>query len=388
MESKQLFKKLNALYFLIYAAFACLYPFLTPYLKQRGLSFTEIGIIYGTMGIVSILSQPVWGFITDKYSNKRFVLLCMMLACSLVILNLVFTMTFYWILVSIIVLIIFQNAITPVADAYSCEIIEKHSSIQYGKVRLMGSLGWAVTALVMGYVISWLGDNSVFYVYSFAMLVGAGLVYTINFAGQPSRRKICVADMVNLIKDYRIILFIISVIFVNIAMASNSNYLPILIENTGGDITKVGYVFFLSAISELPTFFIGAKLLKRYGEINLYIAGILIFAIRFFLNSICSSYLWVLAVQVSHGISFGLYFLAAVQYLNKNTPPAMRTSAMTLLAAANAVGVFIGSIGGGMLLEESSVFILYKVLAGMCVVSLLFILFLRKKAHHAGEETA
>lgn len=388
MKSNQLFKRLNVLYFLIYVAFACLYPFLTPYLKQRGLSFTEIGIIYGTMGIVSILSQPVWGFITDKYSNKRFVLLCIMSVCSLVILNFVFTVTFYSILASIMLLIVFQNAITPIADAYSCEIIDKHPSIQYGKVRLMGSLGWALTALIMGYVINLVGDNSVFYVYSLAMLVGAGLVYTIKFEGHQSRGKIRVADMVNLVKDYRIILFVISVIFVNISMASNSNYLPILIENTGGDITKVGYVFFLSAISELPTFFIGSKLLKRYGEINLYIAGILIFAIRFFLNSMCSSYVWVLVVQVSHGISFGLYFLAAVQYLNKNTPPAMKTSAMTLLAAANAVGVFVGSIGGGMLLEQISVFVLYKVLAGMCVVSLLFILLLRQMAHHAAKDTA
>jgi len=45
-------------------------------------------------------------------------------------------------------------------------------------------------------------------------------------------------------------------------MGSNNSYISLLIQKTGGDVSQLGLLWFILAISELPIFFFGTKLLK------------------------------------------------------------------------------------------------------------------------------
>lgn len=375
--TKILSTKLSFVYILIYGALGCFSPFLVYYFQEKGLSYTEMGIGFSIISITSVIAQPIWGFITDKYSNKRTILIVSMIFSSLAVYSLIFADGFYFIMLSLILLLIFQSPATPVADAYCYEIITEHKNIQYGRIRLMGSFGYAVLALFLGYLVKAFGINSSYIVYSIVMSAGAFLVFTINFRDKNKRAEIHFQDILNLIRNNRFVLLMLSVIFANIANGSNNSYIPLLIEKTGGNVTQLGMVWFIIAISELPAFFFATKLLNRYGELNVYILGMTFFALRYFLDSLCESYIPILAIQLLQGVTFTFYLIASLHYLNQITPANMKTSAITLHAASTGIGGVIGNLGGGMLLEHLSIFMLYKILALVCILGIVILVLLK-----------
>ena len=387
MEYKTLSIKLSGLYITIYGALACIYPFLIYYFQEKGLSYIEMGIVFAVISITGVIVQPIWGFITDKYSNKRTIMMIVMFLSGVFVYSLIFANGFYVIILSIILLMSFQSPVVPIADAYSYEIIEQYKKLQYGKIRLMGSFGYAVVALIMGYVVKYSGINSSYIIYSALMLLGVMLLVSINYKGKGTRKNVNFNDMINLIRDRKFILLLTTVILTNIANGSNSSYIPILIEKTGGDVTQLGIVWFVIAISELPAFYFGGKLIYKYGELNLYILGVALFALRYFLDSLCEYYISVLVIQMMQGVTYTFYLMTSLQYLNKISPAKMRTSAITLHAASIGIGGAIGNIGGGMLLEYISIFVLYQILAFTCIIC-LYVLMVLKKAHIANIEEA
>ena len=378
MEEKKLSIKLNTIYFILYAALAGYYPFLTVYLIERGLSYTEIGIAYAITSLVSVIAQPIWGYITDKYSNKNSILVITMLFSSLIINAFVFIKGFPAAIGGMVILIIFQSPIGSILDAYAYEIIEEHRGIQFGRIRLMGSVGYAIFSLLIGILIRETNINSSFYVYFITLLTGAFVIKGIKFKGKSQNKKINVKDITKVLKDKKFGIFLISICVMSIALGANGSYIAILIEKTGGNVSNLGFLWFILAISELPAFFYGGKLLKKYGELNVFIFTILVYMLRFFLNGICINYKQVMFVQLLQGISFPLYLMASLQYLNKIVPAKMRTSSITLYAAfGGGLGGFIGNIMAGKLLDIVSVFILFKILSIVMILALLVLLVLR-----------
>ena len=72
MKVQVLLKGYNFLFFGLLAVFI---PFLPVYLGEQGLSTSEIGLIIGTGGFVTLIAQPLAGFISDKTKTIRKVML-------------------------------------------------------------------------------------------------------------------------------------------------------------------------------------------------------------------------------------------------------------------------------------------------------------------------
>jgi len=378
MGKTNLLMKMNLIYLLIYGALACFYPFLICYFQDRGLSYMEMGIVFAVVSITGVIAQPIWGFITDKYSSKRTIIIITMIVSALAVYSLIIAQSFYMIILSIILLLVFQSPVAPIADAYSYEMIAQQKNMQYGKIRLMGSLGYAIVALVLGYIVKWFGVNSSYIMYSILMVMGVFVLLSIDFQDKNRQTVIRFHDVINLIRDQKFLILLLSVVFANIAMGSNGSYISLLIHQTGGDVTQLGIVWFLVAISELPVFFFAARLISKYGELNLYMLGVFLLALRYFLNSICDSYIQVLVIQIMQGITYTFYLIASLEYLNQITLSQMKTSAITLHAAATSIGGVIGNMGGGILLEHVSIFTFYKILAVICIICLCHLIVLKK----------
>ncbi|MBP1764318.1 MAG: transporter [Firmicutes bacterium] len=388
MEQRSLSLKLSAVYIDIYGVLACFYPFLTVYFQQRGLSFTEMGIAFALVSLTSVIAQPVWGFVADKYSNKRTILLITLFFSALVVYSLVLASDFYFVIGSIVLVMAFQSPVVPVADAYCYALIKQYSWLQYGRIRMMGSLGYAVIVLLLGWIVKYFGINSVYFAYSIISLCGMFLVLGIDFKDKVTRQTVKLQDVANLLRNKKVLLLLLAIVFTNIAIGSNSSYISILIEQTGGDVAQIGIVWFIVAISELPVLFVGAKLLRNYGELNLYLVGLSLYVVRYLLDSFCTWYVSVAAIQLMQGITYTFFLVASLEYLNRIAPGKIKTVAMTLHAASIAIGGVIGNLGGGILLEYVNIFVFYKVVAVVCLLGMGFLVGLKKIDMQASGETA
>lgn len=372
MDGKTLKAKLNILYFVLFGSMACYYPFLTVYFQQKGLSYSQIGVLYAANSLVAVISQPAWGIITDKYFNKRYTLLLTMTASAVFVLLFVSAKGFGLVLLAIILFMMFQSPIISINDAYCYEIMDVNKDIQYGKIRLMGSVGFAIVVLALGGIIKITKINSMFFAYIILIISAAAILRSIKFKGKKMRSSINMDDILGMFKNRKFVLLTLSAMIVCTTQGANGSYLAILIQKTGGDVSNLGMLWFIIAMSELPAFFFGSKILKRVGVINIYLISLIFYSVRFFMDSICSVYQAVLVLQMLQTITYPLYFLATLQYINETMPSRMRTSAITAFTAITAgTGGLIGNIGGGFILQNLGVFYLFRIMAITCIIALL-----------------
>jgi MFS transporter, PPP family, 3-phenylpropionic acid transporter len=380
MKLKSIKLNLLIVYFLAYGALACYFPFLAIYFKSRELTYIQTGIAFSIISLVSIIVQPLMGYLADKYLNKNKIVLINMFACSLLIYLYIFANGFYSVALATIALIFFQGSIMSILDAYCYDISDKVPEVNYGQIRLMGSIGFAVLSLILGGLIQNFDINISFFLYSGLFMVSALILSGIGFKSTLHSVRPSTTDIFEVLKNYKFILFVLSVMVLNIAIQAHGNYIAMLIEATGGNVANLGFVWFASALSEIPAFFFGAKLLKKYGEMNIYIISLILYIIRMLLSAYSTSYNMVIAVQFMQSITYPLYLFATMQYINVIVPDKIRASGITMLSSLGfGLGGLIGNLGGGFILQYRGPFFLYKFMAMICCLSLLIILVLKYK---------
>ncbi len=379
-ENHSLRLRFELLYFALFGTMASYYPFLPLYLESRNLSYIQIGIVFAINSLVGIFSQPIWGYVTDKYLNKKKTLLIASVFCAVLIFNFMVAHSFLYIIASVIMLLIFQSITSPMADAYCYEVIERTNAFSFGQVRLMGSIGFALISAALGKIIQLTDSRASFLLFSILFIITAYLLYGIKFEGKANIKRPSIRDVLNTIKEFKFMVFVFSVLLLNIALGANGSYISVLVKETGGSVTILGFVWFIIAISEIPAFFFGNHLQKRFGELNIYLWAVGLYTLRFLLCSIPQSYISVISIQLLQGVTFPLYLMGAMQYLYKIVPEPIKASGITLLSSLGfGLGSFIGNLGGGVFLESHGIHLLYRILSVFCVLALLVGLYLKSQ---------
>lgn len=378
MKNQRLALKMSSVYLFLFLAVSCTYPYLTLYLQSRGIDNTHIGIAYAVFNSTGIIMQPIMGFITDRYSNKRTMLIILSLINAIIIVAFVLPGKFMFALLCFFLLAVFQSSVIPITDAYMYEILDANKQMQFGKIRLMGSFGYAVGALAFGLVINSFGLNPVFYIYSVCMLLLAGNYYIINFKSNKGDNSLKFKDINNLIQNKKYLLLLLAVAVGSITTGSNGTYITMLVQKTGGDTSSLGIMWFIVSMSQMPIMFFGAKLIGKFGELNLYMVAMFLYSIRFFLDSIAVSSNMVLAIQFMDSITFTIYFISVMNYLNKLVSAQMKTLAMTVYTAAMGIGTLIGNVGGGIIVDMFGIFSLFRIISMISLVAMSVVILLKR----------
>lgn len=88
---------------------------------------------------------------------------------------------------------------------------------------------------------------------------------------------------------------------------------------------------------EVPFFFWSGSIIKRLGHLNCMSLVLGVFAIRFFAYSILTNPVWVLAIELTNGITFGLAYAVLMSYASIIAVPGTENTMIGLVA-----GVFEG----------------------------------------------
>ncbi|MDF2839572.1 MAG: transporter [Clostridia bacterium] len=242
-------QNLLIVYFLAYGGLACYFPFLAVYFNSRGLTYIQSGIAFSLISLTSILAQPIMGYIADKYISKKQVILLNMLICSILIYFYIFAHSFYSIIWAILFFIFFHSSILSILDAYFYDISDNVSAINFGEIRLMGSIGFAVVSMLLGSLILRYSIHISFFMLSVLYLCAAFILSRLDYKSTRNMIRPAVSDIVEVLKNDRFILFILSVMVLNIVLSASNSYIVTLIEATGGNVAVLGIVWFASAIT-------------------------------------------------------------------------------------------------------------------------------------------
>ncbi len=123
------------------------------YYTQKGLSPTQIGQLEGSLPLVKLIGQPLWGYVADVTRSKKLVSLITYFLSTAILMLLAFPQiasSFQAILIISCALSAFTAP--GVLDAYALDVLGEKNKNQYGQIRLWAAASWGLGALVMGFV--------------------------------------------------------------------------------------------------------------------------------------------------------------------------------------------------------------------------------------------
>jgi PPP family 3-phenylpropionic acid transporter len=338
----------RAYYFLHFAALAALMPYLSIYFASRGLTGFEIGILLSLIPLLTMLGAPFWTAVADATGRHKMVLIAMIGVVLLAALGLSFA-THIVTLGLFTALFAFHLAPSmPLLDHAVLEGLGNRAHT-YGRQRVWGAFGWALSAPIAGWVTSTFGLPWAFFLFLGILpwVVIAGSRITFATVSAPGTRG--VGGGIGLVRrDARWIPFLLTGFVGGVGLAVIGSFLPLHLQELGGSLTVIGVAMAVPAISEIPFMVFGGALLAAIGARRLLLVAVAMMGLRLLLSGVLTDYAAVAAVQLLHGPSFGVFWIAGVSYARELAPREHRAVAQGLFTAlTGGLGSFTGSILGG-----------------------------------------
>jgi PPP family 3-phenylpropionic acid transporter len=338
-------------YFLYFAALSALMPFFVLFYQRLGFSGAQIGLLTGIPPLITLVAVPFWTGVADA---KRWHKLVMGVGITVAVLSTFLLPAFTSFAVIFTLIIVFNIFVSPVAslaDSATMNMLADEREM-YGRIRLGGTIGWGLFAPIAGAMVQNYGLKLAFWSYSAIMLinffVSQRFVHGSHEEGTSKPSGIRV-----LLTNRRWINFLFIAFLGGLGTFAVNAYLFPYMAELGANETTMGFALTISTLTEIPIFFFGDRLVKRFTNYGLLLLALVMVAVRSLLLSVVSTPLMVLGLQAFGGTIFPAMWLAGVSYADENAPAGLKSSAQGLFGAmCFGVGSAVGGFIGGLLLES------------------------------------
>jgi PPP family 3-phenylpropionic acid transporter len=374
--------RLRILYFLVFSCTASWLPIFAEFLKDRGLTGIKIGIVLSVTPLMMFLVQPFYGMIADRFGIKKSLLLSSLLA-SLSFLLYLFDGGFIWLLLITVFMSVFYNSLQPLLDSLSLRLAQQDKHFSYGKLRIAGAAGWAATGMLVGYYIDAINTTVIFVFAAFALLLTFIFAITLKERKEITRdAKSSSFTIPKQVFSNRILLFLMFAVFLISACGTAIwNFYSIYMKENGASASLVGIGISFQGLCELPFFYFSARIINLFGIKTTLLITVFATAVRLLLYSVVSNPYTALFIEVLHGVSWSLFWVVCVEYVNMLVPEAWRVTGQSLLYATYfGIGTIAGNMWTGYLYETGmKVADIFLINATVVVAAALFIgLFMKK----------
>lgn len=377
-HSNRTFHLIKAFNFFVYGAIAVYSTFFALYLQSIGMTTLEIGALMAGGPIVSIIANPLWGYLSDRLRNVRLILI-VMLTGSMLIMQLVFLYQSYTIIyASMLFFFFFQMPLFSQSNSLILNSIEG-TTHKFGAFRLFGSLGWALMAVAAGPVIGQIGIDRLWMIYTAMMLISLVFAFALpkgEVRGAAPAGKVNYRSM---FVNRSFLLFLMIGLVISIPNSMNTTFISLYIRELGGEASLIGWSAFWSSIFEIPVFLLLDRYLKKNSRTMVLCLVVIsmLFALRWFLMSGADSAQQIIFIQVLHCLTFGGYYYIGTQLTVLLVPAEFRASGQAVYALTwgGLSGIAAGIIGGWMF-EEAGPQSMYQLcgilaaagIAGFCLL--------------------
>jgi PPP family 3-phenylpropionic acid transporter len=364
------YARMSAYYFLFYTTVGVFSPYYSLFLRSHGLNDTQIGRVLAVIPAVGMLVQPLWGVLNDRYHvPKRSLFVGMLmgpLAAYLLLPNLHSVWAFAF---ATGVMAIFQTSLIPLSDSMT---VYNTGIRLYGKIRMFGSLGYAMAANAAALVYQYFGIHWLIPSY----LVATALAL-FGLAGYPStpwlgRREVRgVHRLSSVLRNSQFVQILVLSFLMSVTQWMNSNFFSLYYVDLGRPQSWLGLIYALGAMSELPLFFLSGRLIQKIGPLRVLWLSTAVFAFRWAVFCLHPPTVVMVLLQLLHGASFGLALAAGISLAARVSNESNRVTSQMVYSATNTgIAAIIGSLVGGTIFDKAGGSVLYAVAFATCFVSL------------------
>lgn len=393
INPKTEYYKISTFIFLYFFTWSASIGLLAIWLGQKAnLSGTVIGTVFAVNGIFSVILKPIYGYILDKIGMSKYLLYFVVLMSALmapffiyVYQPLLMSNTLLGIIVGAIYLSFAWYAGVAACESYT-DRYSRLNGMEFGQIRMWGSLGWAVASSFSGLLFN-LSPAYNFMMGSVASLIMLAVLLSLKVNVHSThadevltKEKIVPADVYALLRNRKFWAFCLYVAGVAwmmfIAEQQFSRYFVTFFDDVHQGNAVFGYLgtvqsgmeFVMYMVIPLFVNFIGAKR-------GLLIVGMVVGA-RLIISGLCESHLLISVLKPLYGLEICLLLVSVFKYIAEHFDK--RVNATMYLLGYQAmlyVGNVVVSSPAGILYDRIGFENTYIIMGGIALLFTLVSLF-------------
>ena len=317
---------LSTNYFLQFLVTGTFLPFWMVYLTSvKNLSVLEASSIFSMLYIARVIS----GIFLSPYLIKKYNIdITLKLSVGIgLILAVSYGFTNEKIVLGLITFLfgMIYFMVSPLVEGLA-SLFLREENIDYGKARTYGSLGFTVIGIIIGGILSYVGNEALYYILIFLValylvfmfLPQPKLVKNLSFE-EPNAKKEKESLYSWVLKDRNAILLIITVFLYQLSHTAYNNYNALYLESMNISAKWLsGVILNVSVIAEIIFFIFSKRLVKRIKPKNLMIFAGVCAIIRWGALAMFHNIYVFTIMQTFHAITFAVAHIAFILILNKD----------------------------------------------------------------------
>ncbi|MCL1981826.1 MAG: MFS transporter [Clostridiales bacterium] len=320
------------------------------FLRDFGYSDFEVGVVMMLPMFSGLVFQLASGYLADRYNVLKQIIISgfVVMAASLPFLF-VFSSSKLFVAAFSILAVGYSRSLGGIMDSW----VAKLGNVDYGKVRAVGSISYAVFSVVLGQLFTAKGNSAASYfmaaVFAVSMLAVFGLS---NPEKQKSVDNMTVRASVAYLAGNRYFLYMTASSFLlGATFASISTYLPALVAEIGGSPAELGVMFFIMAAVEFVVMIFFTKLSSRTGPELLLTIGFFGFFLKNLAFAMSFSVVQAYLACLFQIVSFALVIPGQVLFMSKRVDKSYLAAGLIISQSAYSISMMLANPVCGLLSE-------------------------------------
>lgn len=341
-------------YFTYFFSYGIFLPFWGVWLKGEGIPPETIGILLGAGLVARFLGSLL---IAPRVKDPSHLVTALRL---LALLTLAFAIGFCfgngwgWLMLVIAGFNLFFSPLVPLTDALA-GTWQKQITLDYGRVRLWGSLAFVIGSALTGQMVSVWGHNAILYsliISILAMLLGMMLKPSVMSQGEARTHSEADRSLWEMLKEGPVWRFLLCVTLLQGAHAGYYSFGSIYWQEAGYSASTIGYLWSLGVVAEVIIFASSNFLFRRWNARNLLLLSACCGILRWGLMASSTELGWLLVIQILHCGTFTVCHLAAMRFIAARKGPEVIRLQAVYSALAMGGGIAIMTVIAGFLFEH------------------------------------
>lgn len=320
-------------------------PFIFVYFTELGLNGQQIGLLATVMPLSMLLLATPISTLADRRGWRVRIVQVALIGLGVVIFLLRFPTTFGALALLILPLAVFTTPTMSISDGLIARMARRYH-LNYGGMRLWGSFGFAISALISGGIWQRLGFKPMFLVSSMLCLP---LIWTTGKLEEgPTIEKDGRKPVGELLRDTGLVMLLLATFLAGISNSLSMTFEGVYVRSIGGGNFLIGMMIAFAAFSELPAMFYSQRIAQRLRGTNTLLLAYG-FTTSAYLGYILVSNPSLLPIfSILKGLGYGLNFTTVVRLLTERTPDEWSSTAQSLMAMGwmGLAPLVAGPIGG------------------------------------------
>jgi len=245
----------------------------------------------------------------------------------------------------------------------------------FDKIRLFGTIGFSATSLILSQLVK---DGFIWYF----IVASITLVFstTIIFFKKDTPKRFKSRKESPAIRNGNLFTFILMTVgfFFGVFMGSFHNtFIPILTRQMGLDNSAIGIILALMSITEVPFLFFADKIIKKFGNIKIFILGLIATSVKTIIVTFAFNLVSILLMETLHGFTYILMYYSLFNYIHFKLPEKHLVKAQSAFwATSMGLAYIFSSVIGGFLVEWLQIKQSFRMvgITGLLITSIVFVI--------------